>query len=267
MFFDREIAYPRRWSEMSLDFKLFFASHGALMVMFLVGRVLTIGIESAAEAALLAAIGGLATWRRCIDGWRWAGMGLAQALNTFLALAVLVVFGGAAFLLFPPSSPAFLPWYLALVNIGVFNVLVALRIVRPSREAYQRDCQPADVTASLTTAPVSTEAPWRRVARITFHTVFLLVWIDGVAFFFAEGAAAPNPESLRAAPFMGDVARALVVLQNPDVRLAMQVGVFVGIPCVLAAAFLLQFVLGVAVFPNAPARTLWAGFGNRSSDP
>jgi len=34
--------YPKKWKEMSLDFKLMFAYHGSMMVLFLAGRILSV---------------------------------------------------------------------------------------------------------------------------------------------------------------------------------------------------------------------------------
>jgi hypothetical protein len=242
---------------MSLDYKLMFGSHLAIMIMFMVGSALTLPVEGAIEVALLTSIGLVLAWRRSVDGWRWAGAGPRQLLNALSMAAVVVVFLGSALLASPPNSQQMLPWYLAGGNIGLFLVLMSLRVVRPSRSLYEKDCGEPDGETAPPAEPTTDDAR-RGVIVAIYRTVFFLVWLNCIAVFFMEGAAAPSPESLRLAPFLAPIAKNAVALQTPVIHQAMEIGMFAGIPCVLFGGFLLQYVLGVPVFPGLPARRLFS---------
>ena len=260
MFGDPEFAFPRRWSEMSLDYRLFFASHLVLMAMFIAGAALTLQAELVAEAVLVAVVALAVAWRRQRDGWQWAGAGPRQLLGAVFSLVVVIVFLGAAILLFPPNSPRALPWYLIGANIGLFNTLIALRVLRPSQSAYENDCRAGDKGAPVLEPPQPQDlgqSPWPRLIRVGYQGAFILVWIDGLAFFFAEGAAHPDPQSVKSFPLIATLAQKLAVLQDPVVHSTLEAVMFIGIPCVLLGGFFLQFVAGIQVLPNLPARRLW----------
>jgi hypothetical protein len=258
VFFDREFNYPRRWSEMSLDWKAFFVSFFAIMLMFMAGGALSTWVELGVEAALVVILAAVMIWQRLTDGWRWAGAGLPQFLDAALCTLAIGAFLVAALVMQPPFTPAMLPWYLGIANIGVFNLLIALRLARPSRAAYEHDCRPAEAQRIDIVPPrdlvAPSEAPPHRTIRITFQIAFFCVWLAGVTLFFSEGAMHPSPESLRQFPFLAEAIKDLSFLQAPTVHMALLVLCFVGMPSVLFAGFYLQNIAGIQVLPGLPAR-------------
>src|SRR5258708_9971595 len=63
--------YPRKWSEMSLDFKLMFVWHGSMMVLMMTGGLFTIGQELTLAAILTAVLFSLSIQNRPSNGWQW----------------------------------------------------------------------------------------------------------------------------------------------------------------------------------------------------
>ena len=64
---------PRRWSEMSLEFKLMFAYHIAMMALLVAGDAVPVSGEIAIAAGILAVIVALSWRHRETMGWRWPG--------------------------------------------------------------------------------------------------------------------------------------------------------------------------------------------------
>ena len=74
--------FPRRWSEMSFDTKLFFAFHFCIFAMFVVGGALSTSLEVSIALGLAAVAVVASLFYRYREEWRWRGAGLRQVLGT-----------------------------------------------------------------------------------------------------------------------------------------------------------------------------------------
>jgi hypothetical protein len=228
-------AYPRRWSDMALDFKLMFGLHGAIMIMFVIGGSLTIAIEAAIQGALIAAAFAIAIVWRGQQGWHWSGVGWKQVLLAVLGGVLIIVFLGA--------------------EIGLFNILVSLRFARMAEVDFLADCNPS-LSVADTAAEVLKEPRWRMWARGSYSVAFMAIWLEALAFFYFHGLAvrggAPSPTRTmtEAITEHGSTIYVTVADWNRD-HLLMTL-MMVGIPIMLILGAFLQFVLGVRLYDNAP---------------
>lgn len=151
---NRTYPFPRRWSEMSLDTRLFFAFHFCIILMFAAGGALSVPLEIAIAASLATIVAVVSVAHRLRKGWRWRGAGLKQVLLAAggLALAGLMFTVVAQFAAI--NDPRFLPWFIALAGISIFNALISLRLVRPFEADFV-----ADVHADATTDQPQTASP------------------------------------------------------------------------------------------------------------
>ena len=124
--------YPRKWKDMSLEFKLMFVYHGCMMVLFIAGGAFTTKQELFITGTLVVVITTLSLRHRRSIGWRWEGVETKHLAMVIGSVALLAFFLHSATPLFPPSNPRFLPWYLAGFGIGTFNILAILKLVRTS---------------------------------------------------------------------------------------------------------------------------------------
>jgi hypothetical protein len=63
--------YPRKWSKMSLDFKLMFVWQGFMMILFMTGSNFTIRQELSFAAILMAVLFSVSMKNRLLKGWHW----------------------------------------------------------------------------------------------------------------------------------------------------------------------------------------------------
>ncbi len=251
--------YPKQWKDMSLEFKLMFVYHGCMMVLFITGGAFSIRQELVFTGVLLFLLTSFSIRHRRSTGWRWQGVKPKNLLMAVGGVALIGVFLYAATPLFPPSNPRFLPWFLAGFGIGTFNVLQALRLVRPSEAAFLADChepgiQIVQATNTEPTEPI--ELKWHRVVRSSFTLLFLLVWLGFVAFFYYSGAAFRDGSSVPTPTRMDAVTEhGKTVYITHDQKLfcdKLELFAFVGIPSVIVGGLLLHFLVGVKLYPNTP---------------
>ena len=247
-------AYPRRWSDMALDFKLMFGLHGAIMIMFVIGASLTIAIEAAIQGALIAAAFATAiVWRRQ-QGWHWSGAGWKQVLLAVLGGVLIIVFLGAAIPSAPPTTPQIFPWYMGGLQIGLFNILASLRFARMAEVDFLADCNPG-LSVVETAAEALEEPRWRTWARGSYSVAFMAIWLEALAFFYFHGIAvrggAPSPTRTmtEAITEHGSTVYVTVADWNRD-HLLMTL-MMLGIPLVLLLGAFLHFVLRVRIYDNA----------------
>jgi uncharacterized membrane protein len=86
-----DVRYPKNWKEMSLDMRLMFGYHIAMMVMMVAGGSLTVRQELTIAATIAALILLVSHYHRQKRHWRWPG---AKPVNVLYAL------GGAFFISF-----------------------------------------------------------------------------------------------------------------------------------------------------------------------
>jgi len=254
--------YPKKWKEMSLDFKLMFAYHGCMMALFIAGQSLSVREEILFTSVLVMVLAAISIRLRKATNWRWPGLRPRDALLAIIGAVAIVVFLFSATPLFPPSDHRALPWYLAGLGIGIFTVLTSLRVVTPSQADYLIHCRSIDQCgreierASEPTPPKNDEATWKKVTRGIYTVVFLLVWIASVGSFFLFGTAfrhgSPAPTAIQTEPLV-DHEKTVYVTRGEKRRIDyLQLVSWIGIPSILVSAALLHFVVGVKLFPNAP---------------
>ncbi len=250
--------YPQKWRDMSLDFRLMFVSHGCMMLLFMAGQALSTTWELSIVTCLAAVLVSISMRHRHEMNWRWRG---ARAKNVLAALggAILMaffLFAGTP--LFPPSDRRFLPWYLAGGGIAVFGVLAALKLVVFSKDEFVKECEgptSLGVPKSATDERKSVlgkDPTWKRVVRGVFVTLFLLVWIDGVASFYCFGVAfrhgSPEPTATNTEP-LEDHGHVVFVPRDQKVLIdRLQRIMWIGIPSILVAGFVIHYIVGVALF-------------------
>src|SRR5690349_7469239 len=181
--------YPKQWKDMSLEFKLMFVYYGCMMFLFITGGAFSLRQEFTLTGVLLLVLTSISMRHRRSASWRWQGVKSKNLLGAAGGVGLMGVFLFAATPLFPPSNPRFLPWYLAGFGIGSFNVLQALRLVHPSEAALLADCYELGSQISQPAQIELTDPGWRRVVRASYSIIFMLVWLEFVAFFYYSGTA------------------------------------------------------------------------------
>jgi hypothetical protein len=248
--------YPRQWKDMSFDFKLMFVYHGCMMILFITGGAFSLHQELTIAGALLLVLITLSIRHRRLTGWRWQSVKPKNYAMAAGVIALMGVFLYAATPLVPASNPRFLPWFLAGFGIGAFNVLQAVRLVYPSEAAFLVDCREPSGQFEQAIVPESTEPAWHRVVRGTYSTLFFVVWLEFVGFFYYSGAAfrddssGPTPTRPDAVTEHGKtvyVTHAQKVLSDK-----LELFAFIGIPSVIVGGLVLHFLVGVKLYPNAP---------------
>jgi hypothetical protein len=243
--------YPRRWGEMSLDMKLMFAFHGAMMALFIAAGALSAPIKLVIAGGMLIGLATISTINRRRSGWRWAGIGPMQALQAAGAIIVILVLCYAATPQFPPTRTEFLPWYLAAGGIGLFNVLQCLRLVRASQVDFLADCGHAGALAEIDAAR-STLSRWKTIVATVYGIAFFAIWLDFLAFFYAYGVSVRDGSSV---PTGGqtqqivDHGQVVFIAANQKALVdGLESVAMIGMPVVILFGFVLAFALKIPVF-------------------
>ncbi len=259
--------YPRQWRDMSLDFRLMFVYHGCMMLLFMTGQALSTRFEIGITATLAAVLVSIAIRYRREMNWQWRGASAMNVLAAIGGILLTTAFLFAGTPLFPPSDHRFLPWYLAGAGIAIFGVLGALQVVCFSKDEFLKHCEssltvtrPAAVTRSDNpAAPV--DPTWKRLARALFIAMFFLIWIDGVASFYYFGVAfrhgSPGVTATNTEP-LNDHGHFVFVSRDQKLYVdRLQTIEMVGIPLIFVVGFVVHFILGVKLVPNAPTLVEW----------
>jgi len=253
--------YPRKWKDMSLDFKLMFVYHGCMMFLFIAGSGFTTRQELFIAISLAVVLTILSLRHRSAIGWKWKGITTKDLAMAIAGSALLVFFLHAATPQFPASNPRFLPWYLAGFGIGAFNVLTMLKLVRSSESQMLADCSDTPTESKQEPKTESLEPRRHRIARGIFSCLFLLVWLEGVAFFYHHGkvfsSGSPAPTATQTDP-ISDHRNTVYITHAEKVQLdLLETMIFTGVPAILVGGFVLHFLVGVKLFPNTPTLAEW----------
>jgi hypothetical protein len=151
---------------MSLEYKFFIGFWIATMILFVLGDALSVEGEFAVVGGMWLAGAIVSIVRRVWLGWRWPRISLLDVVLTAAGAVVLFVFMFVGAPLFPPASPAYLPWYLAAAGMGLFSVLGGLRLVCDSEAEFRAACRGADQTGAAPAAPV--EPMWKRAVGAVY---------------------------------------------------------------------------------------------------
>jgi len=249
--------YPRKWSEMSFDFKLMFVWQGSMMILFMTGSNFTIRQELSFAAILMVVLFSASMKNRSSRGWHWQPAESKQFVWATGSLLLTSVFLYAASPQFPPSYPGFFPWYLFGIGIGFMNALSSIGLVRQSESQFSADCQTnAPQVPAVSPTPEPADPGWQRFLRGAFTVAFVAVWLTGVTFFYLHGKAihngSPTPTTTQTDPITEHGGTVYVAHKEKvmDDRLLMVL--MIGVPSVMAVGAILHFLVGVKLFPNAP---------------
>ncbi|MGO2366662.1 MAG: hypothetical protein ACTH56_08515 [Pseudoalteromonas sp.] len=152
---------------MSLDFKLMFVYHIAIMVLFGTRIVDSAAEQSLFALALFLVLVLISVVHKIRMHWKWPGIGLFSFPSALIGVAFVYAFlAFAAYTINPDigfpnfqdinyiellaeswtviitaaSVPVFTPWYLAGVGIGVFNLLSSLKLVTTKKSEFETQC-------------------------------------------------------------------------------------------------------------------------------
>lgn len=255
--------YPKQWKDMSFEFKLMFVYHGCMMILFITGGAFSLRQELMLAGMLFLVLTSLSIRHRRLTGWRWQGVKPRNYLMAAGGVALMAVFLYAATPQFPPSDPRFLPWFLAGFGIGAFNILQTLRLVYPSEAAFLADCHEPGGQFEQAAVAEPTDPDWHRIVRATYSVLFFLVWLGFVGFFYYFGTAlrdgSPVPTAAQPDAVVEHGKTVYITHAQKVLSDKLELFAFVGIPSVIVGGFVLHFLVGVKLYPNAPTlREFWA---------
>ncbi len=152
---------------MSFDFKLFFAYHIAMMILFGARPI----EDPFCQAMFALALGGvlfvLSLTNKIKRNWSWPGLSISSIPTTIFNLVFLYLFFAfAAYSMNPKvgvpdfenteltvllqdswavmqhafNQPVFTPWFLAGAGIMVFNILTNLKLVCLKKDEFEAQC-------------------------------------------------------------------------------------------------------------------------------
>jgi hypothetical protein len=238
-----------------------------MMVLFLTGELLTSRTELGIAGTLAAVLVSISVRDRRDKNWRWKRPRALKWLATVGGLLLTAFFAFSAAPLFPPSNHRFLPWYLACAGIGAFGALNGLQLVTVSKEDFQKQCLPVEFSGENASEPrlgereTPVDDAWKRRLRAAFTIFFFLIWIDGVASFYFFGIAFRHgtqaPTAANSEPLQDHGHVVFVPKNEKQMVERLQNGMMFGIPLVVVFGFVIHFLLGVKLVPNAPTLNEW----------
>jgi MFS family permease len=178
--------YPRKWRDMSLDYRLMFGYHFCMIALFLLGRFLKLETQITIVALLLIVMVFFSLWYRKSKGWRWLGIKVGNVIGAIFSLALGIFFLGAMALYFKPTEPHLFPWFAGCGGFIVFGILSSLKLVRMSKTQFERQCQEDD---SGIDEYIPNKNNAHKFTRSAFSVFFTAVWIGSVAFFWTSTSA------------------------------------------------------------------------------
>lgn len=273
-----DVRYPKNWKEMSLDMRLMFGYHIAMMVLMVAGGSLTVRQELTIASTIAALILLVSHYHRQKKHWRWPGIKPLNVLYAVGGIVLISLFLYSATPLFPPNNGRVVPWYLACLGIGLFGVLDSLNVVYAAEAEFASNCMIIDQYGrelEPITEPSSVEQPyepsWKRITKVVYTVVFMLVWVCGVASFYFFGTAfkngSPDPTATQTEP-LEDHGKTVYVTRTEKQRVhILQLVSWVGFPIVLIGGAILHFLLGVKLFPNTPTLSEYLNRGRNRAAP
>ncbi|WP_105258354.1 hypothetical protein [Pseudoalteromonas sp. T1lg88] len=153
---------------MSLDFKLMFVYHIAMMILFGTRIIDNAAAQALFALALFVVLILISAVHKFRAQWQWPGIGLLGLPSAILGVAFVYAFlAFAAYTINPDFSfpdlqninyidfieeswsviiatasvPAITPWYLAGIGIGIFNLLSSLKIATTKKSEFVAQCK------------------------------------------------------------------------------------------------------------------------------
>jgi len=272
-----DVRYPKNWKEMSLDMRLMFGYHISMMVMMVAGGALTVRQELTIAATIAALILLVSRYHRQKKHWRWPGIKPVNVLYAIGGIFFISIFLYSVTPLTPPNNGHFVPWYLAGLGIGLFGILQSLKVVYASEVEFISDCMIVDQYGrelEPPNAPSSAQVPepyWKRVTKVTYSTVFMLLWVCGVSSFYFFGTASkngsPEPTATQTEPLENHGKTVYVTSTDKQRVHVLQLVSSVGFPVLLISGAILHFLVGVKLFPNTPTLSEYLSRGKNKVTP
>jgi hypothetical protein len=257
----------RSWSDYSLDYKAFFIWEVSLLALMVLGttgatKAIPVAVYAGALATWFVVLSGVVVTRRFRENWRWPGLSgrawMGAGLSAVLAAIFFFVFSRGLL----PVSRETAPMLLFALSIVVFGVLQSLDLVQFYEEDFKKHCADADAS------PVpedgkggeddedASDPKWKRVVRGCHRVLFMLVWLEGMGFFYLhqryaqEGSRTPTATQTESFNEHGT----LIYLTHDQMTInkILERGMMIGIPLVILGGFFLHFVVGVSMFSNMP---------------
>jgi hypothetical protein len=240
---------------MSLDFRLMMLYHGCMMALFLFGGNLSVYRELQIAGIVLVALLVISLRYRRQQNWRWPAIRRLDILRAAGGGVLTAVFLFAATPLFPPSDSRALPWYLAGLGIGVFNILCLLNLVCLSKADFLAQCSSSDQPGRELVAPppqpaaTVIEARWKNVVRRSYTVAFFAVWLSFLAFFYLFGVSFKNGSpvaTVSQSEALQDHGKTAYITREEKRRIdTLQLVSMIGMPSVILGGLLLHFVVGI----------------------
>jgi|GEM_PF-6465542 len=256
--------YPRRWSERSLDYRLFCIWIWSLAAAIILGGSLFKKIPApvfygpiAAGAVVVISLS-IANRRR--RNWHWPG---TTTEDTIKAIGAVVLWALGFYVIFrffrdPWSRPA-VPIILFLLSMAALNILVLLKLLLPSEIGFQSHCYDPLAGPPIVppAAPATPEEPqWKRIARGAYYAVCVAVLLNWLAFFYVNENYTRDGAQYQVAthtrPNNGHKAIIHLTPQQKRIENLMVLGMVFGTPALMLGALFAQFALGVTLFPYQP---------------
>lgn len=153
--------------DMSLDFKLMFVYHIAMMVLFGTRIVDNAAVQALFALVLFVVLVLISAVHKFRSQWKWPGLGILGLPSALFHIVVIYAFlAFAAYNMNPDfdfpnfqnsnyidliseswaviitvaSVPAMTPWYLVGVGFGVFNLLSSLKLATTKKSEFESQC-------------------------------------------------------------------------------------------------------------------------------
>jgi len=160
--------------------------------------------------------------------------------------------------MFPFFERGCLGWYLAGVDIALFNILDSLRVVQSSEADFLKFCGPPKLSAGEgpQSASSADEPFWQRAARAIFGVVSAAVVIEFLAFFyffgvyFRNGAPNPTPTQTEHLINLGWMVYITPVQKHLLDRLKTRFSIC--LPAIIGLTLFLHFIVRVKLLSNTP---------------
>jgi hypothetical protein len=237
----------------SFDLKLLIAFHLSMMILMVLAQTVPIDAEVKLAAVLAAVLISLSIWNRRRANWRWQPVGITRWLSALAGLILGALFLGASAVRWSPWSTPLFPWFAAGTAIILTNVLSTLGIVQQRERDFQQRCGDLP-SVPIEAAPTDSHAPWRKAVQRAFSTLFMAVWLGGVAFFWTFNLAMKNGSSQPTAERATEIrehGHSVYVTASEAARIHLLEHVMTfGIPAILLLGVLLHFGFGVKVFQS-----------------
>jgi len=245
------VTHPGTWQTMSFDMKLLFVHHATTLVMFVAGGKLTARSELTIWIVLVSVLLSLSIRHRRQIGWRWPGASRANYSYAAVGLVLGGIFVGSSALIFPPTEPRALPWYLGALGLLAFGIASTLRLTSTA----EADFVSRDEASEHGVSAESTPTPrWKKWVRVAFGILAIAVWLESIAsvtvFGLKHREGSLSPTSAQTEPLMSHGNVTYITPSDKALIDVLNKGAAIGIPAIIALGLILHFGLHIGLSPD-----------------